>query len=387
MLKEHGSSHHHGHHHGRLAVSERPPHGGAVALVILIGSIRGGELTWRALERNVLRPNGAHLAILADRGARNTTLLHRLADYVWEWDAGAGAGWAAAVDAVAAGLELPEPGAWRHGVVESNATCCYTVEACCMRPKFLGPISWSASINLVMRYEVKRRLQQHGLVRRYGTFVVTRADQYFGCPLALAPLDAGSVWIPEGEDYYGITDRLVVCSRADVLKCLSIIDGYLAAPSRYRHEGLGPEGFYRQRLKELQLWPRVRRFPRVMFTAAAPGDATRWSAPSERPDPIYRVHLKYESEYVRVKWACGLCERGVRGAERFCCGHLGLWPAKALADAFDMRTQLWDHGGVCRTMAWARLVYAAAVLAAGALALEVARRRRHRWRGWAPAGW
>ena len=52
-------------------------------LAVLIGSLRGGELAWRSLDENVLRPNRADLALMIGDSGPRGTLLHRLARYVW----------------------------------------------------------------------------------------------------------------------------------------------------------------------------------------------------------------------------------------------------------------------------------------------------------------
>lgn len=60
--------------------------------------------------------------------------------------------------------------------------------------------------------------------------MITRADQHYGCALDIAPLSPLQIWVPEGEDYGGLCDRLIICSRADVLGCLALLDGYVTAP-------------------------------------------------------------------------------------------------------------------------------------------------------------
>ena len=57
--------------------------------------------------------------------------------------------------------------------------------------------------------------------------------------------------------------------------------GYLQSPAEYP-AWLNPERFYYRRLKDLRLWPRVHRFPRTMFTAAARGDTSRWLQPTQQ---------------------------------------------------------------------------------------------------------
>ena len=70
-----------------------------------------------------------------------------------------------------------------------------------------------------MRWQLKQRLLRDGLVKRYARFVITRSDQFFGCPLLVSALDLRYIWVPEGEDYGGITDRVMICSSREVVDC------------------------------------------------------------------------------------------------------------------------------------------------------------------------
>ena len=291
----------------------------ARSLVIIIGSIRGGHRTWESLDHNVLKPNGAHLALMVPLDQQRTRL-HNLASYIWPTTEYAQ--WSVALDEISQQLGAKNRTAWRAGVRESKQLCCRQPhhEWCCMRPHFLGPLGWSATVNLVQRWHLKQRLLSDGLLARYSRFMITRSDQFYGCPLSFAALDEAHVWVPEGEDHGGLCDRVIICGHADVIQCLSIVDGFLLQPVSYNWE-INPEKFFKERLVELQLWPRVRRFARTMFTAAHASDRSLWAAFSKLPDPLFGVHLKYEREYIRTKWSCGFCAAGSHTP--FCCGHLG----------------------------------------------------------------
>jgi hypothetical protein len=337
-------------------------------LITLIGSLRGGERTWRTLLQNVLRPNNAHLALLVAPGTRRT-VLHRHASHIWhsqEFD-----DWSLAIDGVAAEIGVPNRTAWRRGVRPSNRVCCHHDLSCCMRPSFLGPIRWSAAINLVMRWQLKQRLLADGLLDMYERFVITRSDQFYGCTLPLLGLDPTYVWLPQGEDYGGVTDRFVLCSRSDLVRCLTILDGFVRSPEAYEPD-LNPERYFKRRLVEQALWPRVHRFPRVMFTAARRSDKSRWSPISALRDPTYGVHFKYERAYIRTLWNCGECTAAAAEwstgwwapAPPFCCSHLNHAWARALADRITgkhtMGTSTWDQHGHCRVLGWWWLAAAAA---------------------------
>ena len=229
-----------------------------------------------------------------------------------------------------------------------------------MLPRFLGPLHWSAAINLVMRWELKARLVGLGLLRRYARFLVTRADHFYACPLRFASLAERRVWIPRGEDSAGagLCDRMILCDRRDVVACLSIVDRYLERPREYFVRGRAaemPEDFHLRRIRELGLYSRVSRFERVMFTVAAEGDATRWTTPANAVEflddeagsrPSLRV--KYRHEYASAKWACGLCELGMP----YCCLAEGYVAARALRSIFGGELSTLGDRGECHPNGW-----------------------------------
>ena len=202
-----------------------------------------------------------------------------------------------------------------------------------MVPRWLGPLHWSAAINLVLRYEAKQKLMALQLHKRYRRFVISRTDQFYGCPLLLDKLapstrnprqwlgrwlgSTSTVWIPQGEDSGAVCDRLMVFSRHSVLAGLSLIDNFVRNPKRYsvnQWRQASPEYFVAERLKELGL--HVSRFPRTLFTAAATGDATRWSLMSDEEDGAFGTRFKYPDEYASAKVQCGKCSGP---AEPYCC--------------------------------------------------------------------
>ncbi len=270
----------------------------AKLLVTLIGSIRGGEPTWQSIVRHVLDPNAADLALMIGDGPPHRTLLHERASHVWTIRERSDLEWARTLDEIGRALGARNATAWRRDVGEFRVR-----NATWMSPLFLGPARWSATINMVMRWELKQRLVRHRLLQRYARFAVMRSDQYFGCPLDLRALEPSRVWVPEGEDYGGLCDRVMICSASNVLGCLSLIDGYVVEPSDYP-TWLNPERFLKMRMQRQGLWPLVRRFPRVMFTATAAGDSTRWAETAGSRLAHGDVRVKYAREYALFRSRC-----------------------------------------------------------------------------------
>ena len=74
--------------------------------------------------------------------------------------------------------------------------------------------------------------KQDGVLDRYERFIVTRSDFVWLCPHPpLSLLDAGSLWIPDGEDYGGLTDRHLVVARENATDSLDLIHDVLLRPT------------------------------------------------------------------------------------------------------------------------------------------------------------
>lgn len=282
-------------------------------LVVMIGSLRGGEPTWRSAARHLLVPNSADLALMIGElphgSKRQRTLLEARAKYVWTIRERSDEGWADALDDIGRELGVANATAWRDDVGYFRVR-----NSTWMSPIFLGPSRWSASINLIMRWEVKRNLIRYGLLDEYKRFMVTRTDHFYACPLQLSALATSLIWVPEGEDYGGLCDRAILCDRDDILNCLSIIDGYLEHPYRYP-AWLNPEKLLMVRLQHMHMWQRVRRFRRVMFISSVEGDRSRSlvSRESQKTAPRLGISYKYPREFGLALSTCGYTEEYMRG--------------------------------------------------------------------------
>ena len=270
-------------------------------LVIVMGSIRGGETAWQTLYENVLDTNQADLALVVGEttpAAKQASSLFQRAKYVYEFPEYND--WGDAVDLMVGNNTSMTP--WRQDLVQHHD------------PKWglwggIQGAPGSGAVIFAIRYFVKQFLVQERLLERYDRFVLTRSDHYYGCPHDLTVLDPQYMWVPVGEDYLrGITDRHLVANQAQIMAALSIFDPLVRHPDKYASKSfassVNPELLIKMRWQQEGLWEWVRRFPRVMFTCAVVGDSTRWTQHGNQSTPE-GVFLKYPYEYEETRCVCG----------------------------------------------------------------------------------
>jgi len=125
----------------------------------------------------------------------------------------------------------------------------------------------------------------------------------------VAEIDDDALWVPEGEDYGGLNDRLMVVGRQHAPAALSQLQELVARPQALRaameqelaagRSEWNAESFLLLVLRRAGLAEKVRRFPRTMFLARGAGDATRWSHGSFNTE--LGLFVKYGDEYEAAK--------------------------------------------------------------------------------------
>ena len=262
-------------------------------LVILNGSPRCGDTAWNSLYTQLLDVNNADLALAFGASLDRNSSLYSRAKYIWEFPELED--WGEALDQMGTG--------WRRyrdshnimgGVRGSN-----------------GEITGgSGAILFWIRWFVKGKLvSEPGLLDQYDWFVYTRSDHFYYCPHDLKPFkkNPNSIYVPQGQDYGGYTDRHLVASRELIMPALSIFDDIARTDNpNEMHEG-NMEQLIARRWRDMNL--NVVLFPRMFFTCAKPGDKTRWvhGGDSHRtPDHIKElgIALKYPVEYDETEKYC-----------------------------------------------------------------------------------
>ncbi len=155
---------------------------------------------------------------------------------------------------------------------------------------------------IFFRWFLLQNLIRSRAVEAYDYFIVTRSDYYYRHPhpRIVNRTDPSLIWIPEGEDYWGITDRHIVMPRMHVYAALSLMDPicddleelYNAMMNRREWNIEQYLKFHFGRRGILQY---VRRFPLVMFTVRNPNTSVTWSPGDFNPE--VGMIVKYPTEY------------------------------------------------------------------------------------------
>lgn len=267
-----------------------PAPAGERVLVCVLGQLRAHQLTWANFKANVLETLGADLAVCIgtdDRfdpanpfyaNARHRWAIPEFTDY-------------------AEGFELARTALggvndWRMLLSIKN--------------QWLGGIRadnahpGSGSIQIFFRWFLLHNILKDNLLAEYDRFIVTRSDFFYYCPHPPVDLlDRGGLWIPDGEDYGGLTDRHLVVAAADVEASLGLIDDIVTRPRALYDAMRGRadwniERYMRLHFERKGLAQRVKRFPYIMFAVRAQTDGSSWSW--GQFDPQAGMIVKYKSE-------------------------------------------------------------------------------------------
>ena len=282
------------------------PHNGVVrdtdkpdksVLVIILAESRESELTFDLFQKHVLDVCHADLALCVADNCREDTFnaFYRHARYIWRYSEPDD--WGDAFDDLQrkSGLDadwrilLEVKKQWLGGV------------------KGEGEQPGSAAILLFFRLFLKERLMDRDVLEKYDRFIVTRSDFMHRIPhVPLALMAPEYIWIPDGEDYCGYTDRHVIAHRDDILDVLSIGDRIISEPGKLfddmRHAGdWNLERFIKAEFRHLGLTPKVKRFPYTMYTVRSADGHTRWRG--GRYNKKLGYCIKYPSEYARYRLA------------------------------------------------------------------------------------
>ena len=238
-------------------------------LVILAGSPRGGERTWSSLDKYVLKHLNADLAICTDVDIKSSYLIN-LAKHVWMTEK---------YDDFSEYYKKNFSGNWEEYFKLGFDTGLYN----------------SGMIHFAFK-DIVRNTYSH-VIQEYDYIIYSRFDQFY---TDYHPkLSGNNIWIPEGEDYFGICDRHAVFPSEfanDFLNICGFINSKVAL--KYDSSYLNCETTFFNQLQENNQINTVKRYDRCQFTSAVEGEKTNWRIPIMRVYGISKLYMKYPNEFM-----------------------------------------------------------------------------------------
>ncbi|OUV03008.1 MAG: hypothetical protein CBC40_06445 [bacterium TMED80] len=239
-------------------------------LVILAGSPRGGEETWDTLFKYVVEPLNADLAICCGSDINKKLSIFQKAKYKWLFDEHED--W---YDY----YENKFSGTWREYFETGRNT----------------GLKNSGSVHFAIKNIILENYLS--IIENYDQVIYSRFDQFY---VDYHPeLNNNFIWIPEGEDYFGICDRHTVFPSKFAKKILDICN-YIDNPDMivdlpaYNN----CETTFLNQLKFQNLDAYIQRMKRFQFTVQKKGDLTRWRVAKYNLYFKKDIKMKYPTEFV-----------------------------------------------------------------------------------------
>jgi hypothetical protein len=238
-------------------------------LTILLGNARGGEATWETMYNNLLNVYNSDLALLFGEKESKTESLYAKAKYIWE---------------------IKEYSDWYDYY---NEFCTGEWFAFYEKNKSHGTgggvrdFIGSGAIIFAFRHYLKNNFKH--IASLYDRIIITRSDYYYIDKHPLLPND--KVYIVEGEDYGGITDRHHIFPSNKWDEILGIVE-FLSNNSNLTGN---PETILKYMFDHHKI--DYDRFKRVQFTVALPSDSTRWCKANGVLPENNNLLIKYKTEY------------------------------------------------------------------------------------------
>lgn len=272
-------------------------------LVVILCETRAHEHTFDLFKKNLLDVMNADLCLcVADnhREDKNNPF-YRHAKFIWSYDEPDD--WGEAFDFIQKTKNLQNN--WRK-LLE-------------IKDQWLGGVKGSekhpgsAGILLFFRLFLKENIIKHNILEQYDRFIITRSDFIHRVPhVPLKFLSPEYIWIPDGEDYGGYTDRHIIAHRNDILNAISISDRIIIEPQELYSEMAfsskwNVERFIKFSFTHLGINSKIRRFPYAMYTVRSLDGHTLWKKGDYNESLGY--YIKYQSEYARYKLASFLIRK------------------------------------------------------------------------------
>lgn len=283
-------------------------------LVTVLAQTRGHRIVWDKFKANFLdnlcpeNPQNVDLALCLGQEQNTTNPYYARAKYVWVYPEVHD--WGTAFDDIQRQVGCG-PKEWRHvlqvkdqwlgGILDPNN-------------QFSGAHKGSAAILIFFRWFLLKNLKENNLLNKYDRFIVTRSDYLYEMqhpPLSV--LSNEHIWYPDGEQYWGFTDRHCIVPAKYLNDVINIAEEMVCRPDEMAQQLLSKLDWDRAATKKnwnleqvimhhvlsKGLFNQVRFFPYVMFTVRDPNDATRWAAGNY--DDETGLIIKYQREFESYK--------------------------------------------------------------------------------------
>ena len=161
-----------------------------------------------------------------------------------------------------------------------------------------GIDSYSGSGAIVSGFKIIIRNNYMKEVSNYKYVIHSRFDQFY---TDYHPEFKGDkIWIPEGEDYFGICDRHAIISYKHVEQYFSIgefLSSKQASDNMIDKE-IAPESIFFEHLKFNNLEDSIERIKRFQFTSSTSMDSTRWRKAIYKLYFSKKIMIKYPDEFI-----------------------------------------------------------------------------------------
>ena len=246
-------------------------------LIVLLGSARGGEETWKSMYKYLLEPLSADLALLFGKTSDKKASLYKKAKFIWEIEE-----YSDWWDYYKKYFSNRIYDIYKHNEIEGLGGG-------------IGKFRGSGAIIFALRHFLKNNFKN--VLLNYDRIVLTRSDFYY---IDFHPnLKNDTFYILEGEGYGGVTDRHHIFPSSMTDKILSINE-FLDKKENYKYlltKNLNPERALTEYYKNINIFEQIKFCKRVQFIVAKRNESKRWSYTKGYKFNSNTLLIKYQKEY------------------------------------------------------------------------------------------
>ena len=246
-------------------------------LIVLLGSARGGEETWKSMYKYLLEPLSADLALLFGKTSDKKASLYKKAKFIWEIEE-----YSDWWDYYTKYFSNRIYDIYKHNEIEGLGGG-------------IGKFRGSGAIIFALRHFLKNNFKN--VLLNYDRIILTRSDFYY---IDFHPnLKNDTFYILEGEGYGGVTDRHHIFPSSMTDKVLSINE-FLDKKENYKYlltKNLNPERALTEYYKNINIFEQIKFCKRVQFIVAKRNESKRWSYTKGYKFNSNTLLIKYQKEY------------------------------------------------------------------------------------------